>query len=172
MSRDTPRTTIHTKAGHYSIILAVVLAFAVPTTTSAQDEKILLLTFHHAGTTVRNLVLYLYYPIGSRPIIERAAISDANTSELGSELQELVELRGTEFRRDDFLVQKKWLRDVNFDGHTDLVLPNSKNLHSKDVYLYQSTSGTYQLDRDGEYLAEPRIVESAALSQNHPTLLR
>ena len=121
---------------------------------------------------VRNLVLYLYTPLGSRPIIERAAITINNSSELGSEVQELTEVHGATFHRDDFLSPESWLRDVNFDGYSDLILPMSGSLNRKGVYLYNSRGRTFRPDFDGEYLAEPRIVKSTAFNHHHSTLLR
>lgn len=181
------------------VLVAALMAALYSGDVFAQDEKILLLTYQvqnsdparplpvHAPPTeqhgsptiqiplnrlVQNLVLYLYTPLGSRPIIERAAITIGNDTVLGDEVQELTELRGTEFYRADFQSPEDWLRDVNFDGYSDLILPSSRDGNSKNVYLYQPSSKRYLLDQDGEYLAEPRIVESVALSQNHPTLLR
>jgi hypothetical protein len=200
MSSTTPSPVI--RAVLSSLMLFACGGVGLPSSLFAQEEKILLLTFQLKGseertsleslpvnlpddgvasdnsdkaparTLVRNLVLYLYTPLGSRPIIERAAISITDSSELGSEIQELTELRGVEFRREDFLTQESWLRDVNFDGYSDLILPNSKGSYSKDVYIYHSDERAFTLDLNGEYPAEPRIVKSAVLSQSHPTLLR
>lgn len=110
---------------------------------------------------VRNLVLYLHTPYGEKTVIERAAITATDPSdtphrrELGRELQELKELQGVPFARDHFLRTERWLRDVNYDGHYDLVfsLPDTPTR----LYLYSRSDGVYHID-DNTFESEPLLV--------------
>jgi hypothetical protein len=104
-------------------------------------------------------------------VIERAAISisereaaltGASTKkpvppleQLGREIQELKELQGVRFSRDHFMRTERWLRDVNYDGHPDLVfsLPDSPTR----LYIYAVETGAYIVD-DHTFESEPVLV--------------
>lgn len=159
----TPRSSTSAFTGRDEILLLTI--------PSAKDERLAEADRSTPRNLLRNLVLYLHTPPGERTVIERAAISISDSEaalagastkmpvppleQLGREIQELRELQGVRFSRDHFMRTERWLRDVNYDGHPDLVfsLPDSPTR----LYIYAVETGAYIVD-DHTFESEPVLV--------------
>jgi hypothetical protein len=83
-----------------------------------------------------NLVLFLYNPPGGTTVVERAAITQGSLNGIGTELQELEQMRGQQFYKRAFRTEKSWARDVDLDGYKDLTLPISLEGASESFAIF------------------------------------
>ena len=149
-----------------STFMSIAFFLCAPLSSSRAQESSVALSLPIAIAPVvgteYNLVLFLYNPPGGATVVERAAITRGNRNGIGTEIQELEQMRGQQFYKSTFRVEKNWLKDVDLDGYSDLLLPISVRGAKEAFAVFLFNPKRNRFEFLSEYSGEPDTPTNVA----------